>query len=615
MKTHRTAIIAGEMPLQNRLSLGGNLRSRNTIAPHRTGHLSHLVFLTLTICSMFCLIPNCRSASYYSLPQSIQVLPVFLVPSDQANPTPDEKNRFMQHLLWAQARYLEMLSNRATFSLATNYPVVVPGQMTLAQYQQQPEGGAPTYVSELLNYFHYNRFNCPYIFAIILVNPQFDFPTGGGRTLNTGWNSGGGMLMLSSWNLDNATNFQSTLQHELGHSFGLPHVDVYGYSMDTNASIMSYNPAQHTSDFTPSPTPGILIPEDLRVLCGNKRAFPDFNFNASIDTPSGYNISPNYVWLGAQTIPSQTNYALQAVTTTGGDAYGTSPNAIILNHIEPSAGPGVNFDAANMWHSTDVSNGPDGWVSFDVTFPLAVSLDKIVVHSQHSGLYHMAHAIRVQKVTAGNYIDIYSNNLQQADQVVFLPETTSTIWRFYFYTTDYDITIRGLELFSGFDEIFPPAIPTFNNPATIDANPVAVLSQSGRNVTFNGHAVGSLPVRYRWQLNGTNITGGTNSTFPITNISTTNIGYYQLVVSNSVNTATSSPASLGLVNLSLTPARVPTLAIDGPVNANYRIDYKNDLTLNTWNLWTNANLSSSHFSSTDTSATNASARFYRVSPQ
>src|ERR1017187_10089885 len=168
----------------------------------RKPYLSRLAIFTLFFCLMVFPMANLGMAFDYSLPQRVQVMPIFLVPSDQADPTADQTNRFMQHILWAQARYLEMLSNRTTFTLATNVPVVVKGQMTLAQYQQQPEGGAPTYVSELLNYFHYTRFNCPYIFAIILVDPQFDFPTGGGRTLNQGWNTGSGMLMMSSWNLD-----------------------------------------------------------------------------------------------------------------------------------------------------------------------------------------------------------------------------------------------------------------------------------------------------------------------------------------------------------------------------------------------------------------------------
>ncbi len=94
------------------------------------------------------------------------------------------------------------------------------------------------------------------------MNPNDGWPAGGGRPFNGGFNTGGGIVIMSSNGLDRAPNFQSTLQHELGHAFGLPHVDVYGYDMQTNMSMMSYNPSHHTNGFEPSATPGRFIPED-----------------------------------------------------------------------------------------------------------------------------------------------------------------------------------------------------------------------------------------------------------------------------------------------------------------------------------------------------------------
>ena len=69
---------------------------------------------------------------------------------------------------------------------------------------------------------------------------------------------GGGTVLLSSYEFDRAPNVQSSVQHELGHSFGLPHVDVYGYDMGSNDSLMSYNPKHHTNGLTPSATLGTL---------------------------------------------------------------------------------------------------------------------------------------------------------------------------------------------------------------------------------------------------------------------------------------------------------------------------------------------------------------------
>jgi len=100
-------------------------------------------------------------------------------------------------------------------------------------------------------------------------------------------------VILSQQSIVTVPNVQSTLQHELGHAFGLPHVDAYGYDMGTNDSIMSYNPAHHSRFFNPSPNPGCLIPEDMRGLDFNKWAFPNYRFDPEVDVPEGYRLAPD----------------------------------------------------------------------------------------------------------------------------------------------------------------------------------------------------------------------------------------------------------------------------------------------------------------------------------
>ena len=72
--------------------------------------------------------------------------------------------------------------------------------------------------------------------------------------------------------------------------------------MKTNPSIMSYNPAHHTNGFDPSPTPGTLIPEDLRGLAKNQRVFPGLRFDPRRDVPAGYHLHP-LVKLGPMELP------------------------------------------------------------------------------------------------------------------------------------------------------------------------------------------------------------------------------------------------------------------------------------------------------------------------
>ena len=205
-------------------------------------------------------------------PPAVAVRPIFLVPVGAAQPTSDQRARLLRHLRIARDRYTAMLGGRDSFALDTALllaPLVHPG----AFYRSRPEQGVPEMTGELLDQLQVSRFACPWILVAVVMNPGDDFPVGGGRPLNGGLNTGGGIVVLSSWALDGVANIQSTIQHELGHAFGLPHVDVYRRPMQTDPSIMSYNPAHHTRGFDPSPTPGILVGTDMRALAKNRRAF------------------------------------------------------------------------------------------------------------------------------------------------------------------------------------------------------------------------------------------------------------------------------------------------------------------------------------------------------
>ena len=226
----------------------------------------------------------------------LRVLPVFLVPSDQDPPAPDRSDRLLRHVRWTRDRYRELLDG-TTFALEDRVEVVRSAHPLLA-FQPLPEDGVPHMVRELFLHHATDRDACPYVYVIVLVNPCENRPVGGGRPFNGGFNRGGGLAVFSSWFLDHAPIFQSTLQHELGHAFGLPHVDVYGYPLREGVSIMSYNERHWSRGFEPAETPGELIPEDRRGLALNQRAFPGLTFEAPAGTPLG-----KVVELGPMTIP------------------------------------------------------------------------------------------------------------------------------------------------------------------------------------------------------------------------------------------------------------------------------------------------------------------------
>lgn len=394
-------------------------------------------------------------AAEYSLPEKVRVLPVAFVPADEKPPTEIESRLFLRHLDWAQGRYREMLGHD-TFELAKSSVQVVKGKRPLDFYRAPPERGAPDIVSELLTQFELTRFDCPFVFCILMMNSKDSFPEGGGRTINGGINTGGGMMYIASGELTRNSHFQTTLQHELGHAFGLPHVDVYGYDMKSNASIMSYNPAHHCREFTPSSTPGSLIPEDRRVLAFNDRVFARTTFNPVRDIPVGYRMSDRLAPLGPMTLPGQPDFYPE-ITTSAGEDLSSKITSIVREQIKANTGPGITFDPGTMWHSRPL---PDGMAVLEITFPLPVRLTGVGIHSQHSGKYHEASAVRIASHDHGSKPQLVDQLLSDVNEIVTFPATTARRWTITLTSGPSKIIVlRGLRFFDGSEEIFPHMIP------------------------------------------------------------------------------------------------------------------------------------------------------------
>jgi hypothetical protein len=252
-------------------------------------------------------------------PAQVSVLPLFLIPAEAAAPTGEQKQALERHLEICRSRYAEMLGTREGFRIAPWEPRVIRSRKSLADLHSLPEDSAPEIVATLLAEFKVNRFTCPYIFVTVVMNAKEDWPAGGGRPLNGGFNTGGGIVILSSRGLDASRNFQSTLQHEIGHGFGLPHVDAYGHDMGISPSLMSYNPKHHTNGFLRAAEPGRLMPEERRALALNRRAFPGLTFDPRRDVPAGYPLA-DLAWIPPMNIPGQPPYAPVVSTNSGEDS-------------------------------------------------------------------------------------------------------------------------------------------------------------------------------------------------------------------------------------------------------------------------------------------------------
>lgn len=389
-------------------------------------------------------------------PRSVKVLPVFLVPKGESAPTEDQNKRLMKHLEWAQARYKELLRGQDTFAIAEEKPRVHKSGRELAFYREQKDGAAPLLVDELLTEWKLTRFNCPYVLLVVVVNPKDEFPHPGGRPLNGGINTGGGIIQLSTFALDRLPHFQSTLQHELGHSFGLQHVDAYGYDMKANDSLMSYNPKHSARGFEPADTPAVLIAEDLRALALNRRVFPKLKFDPAKDVPADYKMAERIVPLAPMKIPNHPDGP--KFSTDSGEEFNTKVANLGTGPIGPNKKGKVTFDVGTMWQS---GKSKTGWVSVEVKFPHEVELSHVGVHSQHSGEFHAARAVRVAAQDAKDkFRQVAQAALKSPDEKVAVTKAKARVWRFEFQAGESQaVTLRGLRFYSGPDELFPPLIP------------------------------------------------------------------------------------------------------------------------------------------------------------
>jgi Immunoglobulin I-set domain/Immunoglobulin domain len=81
---------------------------------------------------------------------------------------------------------------------------------------------------------------------------------------------------------------------------------------------------------------------------------------------------------------------------------------------------------------------------------------------------------------------------------------------------------------------------------TITNAPVDQVLALGDPASFSVSAVGSPTLLYQWQFNGSNIPGATNTILNLANVQQTNVGPYQVVITNAVGSTSSAPARIDL---------------------------------------------------------------------
>ncbi len=93
------------------------------------------------------------------------------------------------------------------------------------------------------------------------------------------------------------------------------------------------------------------------------------------------------------------------------------------------------------------------------------------------------------------------------------------------------------------------SLNTGPRPPVIVSQPANQSAVAGGTVTFSLGISGSAPLFYQWRKDGTNLLNRTNALFTISNVQSSNLGSYSVIVTNAYGSVTSAVATLTLLSL------------------------------------------------------------------
>ncbi len=91
-----------------------------------------------------------------------------------------------------------------------------------------------------------------------------------------------------------------------------------------------------------------------------------------------------------------------------------------------------------------------------------------------------------------------------------------------------------------------PASLGVSGAITISSPPQDQTANAGDTIAFNVVALGTAPLSYQWQFDGTNLAGAQSVSLILTNVQAANAGQYRVVVTNGAGSVTSPAATLAV---------------------------------------------------------------------
>lgn len=241
----------------------------------------------------------------------IRVFPLLFLTRDAAltdDQTEAAWEKLLRSLTHTQAHFKKLLGTD-TFEIEPN-PVPIYRSPNPDSHFMTPEGTSPDsahlMLRELWAHFGETRENTRRVYLLIYTrHPREECGMGppprpcfaGGRSVDAYPVPGGGIVQLEYQSLmeNRHYHFLSTLTHEVGHSFGLTHVECLGYDQIRNGSIMSYNPDLYYTHSQVGEYHGNLNPEEYFLLSLHRQAFPQFRYDPALHNPGG-TLRPNILY-------------------------------------------------------------------------------------------------------------------------------------------------------------------------------------------------------------------------------------------------------------------------------------------------------------------------------
>ena len=91
------------------------------------------------------------------------------------------------------------------------------------------------------------------------------------------------------------------------------------------------------------------------------------------------------------------------------------------------------------------------------------------------------------------------------------------------------------------------AVLTVTGPPSITAQPASQSVAAGANAAFSVTASGTQPLGFQWLFSNSPVAGATSATLTLTNVQSTNVGSYSVVITNAVGSVTSAVAVLAVI--------------------------------------------------------------------